>query len=218
MARQAGFTLVEVLVWTVLSAVVLGAAYSVYRMQAREFKVQENRLEAQEYAQAVIELMVREIRNAGSLPAGACTTTPANTKGIVTADIQTFRLVYDSNADTDCADADENITYAFDNTDCPTGYGNIKRNGEPLTDCNVPEGSANFSFTYYPKDCTVSFSPPVGSGTEACQAGNAGTLAAIRRVEIKLTVKSKNPDPVFGGQLTTTMTSNADLRNSGLAS
>jgi len=215
MARQAGFTLVEVLVWTVLSAVVLGAAYSVYRMQAREFKVQENRLEAQEYAQAVIELMVREIRNAGYDPrAVGCA-------GVVQANAQTLQFKYDANEASACDDTNENITYAFDNTGCPTGYGNIKRNGEPLTDCNVPEGSANFSFTYYPKDCVNNFSAPVGSGLGDCPAaagGNSGTLAAIRRVQVKVTVRSKNPDPVFGGQLTTTMTSNADLRNSGLAS
>jgi Tfp pilus assembly protein PilW len=199
-----------------LSVIVLGGAYSVYRVQAREFKVQDNRLEAQQYAQAVTDLMVREIRNAGSFPAGACTTSPANTAGIITANDQTFRFVYDADALNGCAAANENITYSFDTatSGCAENLGNIMRTDtntsatpQPLTDCNVPTGTTNFSFAYYDKDSNL-FATPVASAN----------LANIKRVKVTVTVKSKNADPVFGGQLTTTMTSNAELRNGGLAS
>lgn len=205
--RQRGFTLVELLVSMLLTFIVMGAIYSVYRVQTHSVKAQENRMEAQEYARAVLDLMVREIRNAGYFPVGACTTTPANTNGIVTADAQSFQFVYDANAANGCADADENITYAFSTTGCPTGFGDITRNGSALTDCNVPTGAANFSLTYYPIDSTTAYSTPVA----------AGNLGSIQRVLITLTVQSKYPDAEFGGgQLNATMTSNADLRNRGL--
>ena len=110
---------------------------------------------------------------------------------------------------------------------CPGGFGNITRKeganaAQPLTDCNVPTGTANFSFTYYPQNCSNNFLAPVGSGSASCPGTpgvNARTLVAIQRVQITLTVQSKNPDSQFGGQqLDATMTSSVDLRNRGLPS
>lgn len=211
--RQKGFTLVELLVSILLTSIIMGAIYSVYRVQTHSAKAQENRLEAQEYARAVLDMMVREIRNVGYLPVGACATTPANTNGIIAAESQRFQFVYDSNAANGCGDADENIEYRFDTTNCPAGFGNIMRkttvpaSDQPLTDCNVPTGAANLSFTYYPKDSTTAYATPVASAN----------LGSIKRISISLTVRSKNPDAEFGGQLDATMTSNADLRNRGLS-
>jgi prepilin-type N-terminal cleavage/methylation domain-containing protein len=206
---HAGFTLAELLVSILLTSIIMAAVYSVYRMQTHTMKIQENRLDAQEYARSVLDLMVREIRNAGYFPVGACTTTPANTNGIITADSQTLRFVYDSNAANGCADADENIEYRFVQGSCPTGFGDIKRktvnpaNDQAMTDCNV---MSSFSLTYYAKDSSTPLSSPVA-------------LANIQRISISLTVQSKNPDPQFGGQqLNATLTSNVDLRNRGLPS
>lgn len=206
---HAGFTVIEFLVSLLLTSIIMAAIYSVYRVQTHTVKAQESRLEAQEYARAVLDLMVREIRNAAYFPVSACTTTPANTNGIITAASQTFRFVYDANAATGCADADEDIEYSFDTTGCPTGFGNIMRktivpaNDQAMTDCNVPTGTANFSFTYYAQDSSTPMSPVV--------------LANIQRVSISLTLQSTNTDTEFGGgQLNATMTSNTALRNRGL--
>jgi Tfp pilus assembly protein PilW len=49
---------------------VLGAVYTLYRVQTHSTKVEASRLEAQEYANAVLDLMVREIRNAGACSGG----------------------------------------------------------------------------------------------------------------------------------------------------
>lgn len=212
--------MIELLVSVLLTSIIMLAIYSVYRVQTHSAKVQENRLEAQEYARAVLDMMVREIRNAGYAPTGAACAV------VVSADSQSLQFRYDANADGDCGDTDEDITYAFSTTGCASGYGDITRkeganSAEALTNCNVPTGTSNFSFTYYPQDCSNNFSTPVGSGSSSCPASpgsNAGTLAAIQRVGISLTVQSKNPDTQFGGQLSATMTSNADLRNRGLPS
>ena len=110
---------------------------------------------------------------------------------------------------------------------CSGGFGNIMRKEDAnaaqlLTDCNVLIGTANFSFTYYPQNCSNNFLAPVGSDSASCPGTpevNARTLAAIQRVQITLTVQSKNPDSQFGGQqLNATVTSNVDLRNRGLPS
>ena len=212
MRREKGFTLVELLVSILLTSVIMGAIYSVYRFQTHSAKVQENRLEAQDYARSVLDLMVREIRNVGYFPVGACGS-PANTNGIVSADAQSFQFVYDANALNGCTDPNENITYAFATTGCAPGLGvgDITRKeganaAQAVTDCNVPIGPANFSFSYYPQDSTTAYATPVASGS----------LGSIQRVSISLTVQSKNPDTEFKGQLNATMTSNADLRNRGL--
>jgi prepilin-type N-terminal cleavage/methylation domain-containing protein len=197
--RQAGFTLVELLVSLVLSSVIMLATYSVYRVQMHTGKVQENRLVAQEYARNVVDMMVREIRNAGYAPTGApCAV-------VVSADAETIQFRYDANGNNVCTDPDEDITYSYVTigSGCAPGFGDITRNGNgnPLTECNV----TNLDMRYFRQD-----------GTEITRPVAAGDLPNIQRVLITLTVQSKNPDGVFGGQLNATMTSNADLRNRGL--
>jgi len=216
-ALPGGYSLIELLVTIVLSFIVMGAIYSVYRFQTRSLKVQENRMEAQRYVRSVLDLMVREIRNAGYDP------TVAGCAGIQIADAQRVQFRYDANANGVCTDLDENITYDFV-TGCATGLGNITRQegtnaAVAITDCNIPDDPGKFSLAYYPKDCSNNFSTPVGTGTAACPGtagGDAGTLVSVQRVKITVTGHSKNPDTDFGGQLKSTMTSNVDLRNIGL--
>ena len=222
---HAGFTLAELLVAMLLSSIIMGGVYSVYRMQSHTMKIQEKRLDAQDYARSVLDMMVREIRNAGYNPNGAVSATALGTNcaggavgapGVVTATATSFRFTYDFQGTTTgsvpngtCDNADEDITYALDAT-CSGGgsLGNITRNGSanPLTDCNVVTNS--FTISYFKQDGT-SLTAPV----------TAGNLALIQRVQITLTVQSKNPDSQFGGQqLNATMTSSVDLRNRGLPS
>ncbi|TMB70333.1 MAG: prepilin-type N-terminal cleavage/methylation domain-containing protein [Deltaproteobacteria bacterium] len=218
---HAGFTLAELLVSMLLSSIIMGGVYSVYRMQSHTMKIQEKRLDAQDYARSVLDMMVREIRNAGNNPKGAtgganCAGGSAGAPGVVTATATTFRFTYDFQGTTagsvpngTCDNADEDITYAFDTT-CSGGgsLGNITRNGSsnPLTDCNVVTSS--FTISYFKQDGTSLTAPVTGTN-----------LALIQRVQITLTVQSKNPDSQFGGQqLDATMTSSVDLRNRGLPS
>lgn len=154
-------------------------------------------------------MMVREIRNAGYAPTGA------SCAGIVVAEAQTLQFRYDANADGDCNDPDEDVTYSY-----VAGSKDITRAANGGTAQSLTDGNAtNLQFTYYPQDCADSFSTPVGGGATACPSttgSNPGTLGAIQRVSVSLTVQSRNSDTEFGGQLTATMTSNADLRNRGL--
>jgi hypothetical protein len=183
-------------------------------VQTHSTKVEASRLEAQEYANAALDLMVREIRNAG-----ACS------GGIISAAKQNLRIAYDANGDSDCGDSNEDITFAFDATGCASGYGNITRTtlvpsqSQPLTDCNVPTGAGNFSFTYYPQQTSSSAPAPLCLST-GDPSGCSGTLNpnTVQRITISVIVHAKNPDAQFGGQLSATMTSNVDLRNRGSSS
>ena len=199
---ESGFSFPELLVSTILTLVLLGVTYGFFRVQAHTVKSQESRMEAQEYARAALDLMIREIRNSGSFPTGAACTNPANTEGIVTASAQSFQFVYDVDGDGNCNSANENITYSYD-----AGGQNITRkegttnDPQPLTVGNATD----LQFAYFEQGSNVAMNPVVP--------------ADIQRVQISLTVQSTNPDTEFGGgQLIATMTSSVDLRNRGIDS
>ena len=213
---RGGFTIIELLVSILLTSIIMGAIYSVYRVQTHSAKAQENRLEAQEYARSVLDMMVREIRNAAYNPLSAVAGDKcangvlAGAPNVFDAAATSLSFTYDFQGgvggvpDGDCNDSDEVITYTYDTSGCASGYGNVTRNGSgnPLTICNV----TSFDVRYFKQDGTE-LSRPVTT-----------ELPNIQRVMITLTVKSLKPDTEFGGQLTATMTSNADLRNRGLPS
>ena len=203
---QRGFTLVELMVAAGLSLFVLASMYGVFRSQTHTAKGQESRMEAQEYAMSVLDLMVREIRNTGYFPTTACN----NTGGIAAATATSFSFVYDRNNDGTCSGDDEVVVFAYDGT-------NVTRNGQALTDGNATA----FLFTYYPQQTTgtapapycVSLDNPSG-----CAGDLAANLISVQKIMISVTIQSKSPDVQFGGQSTITMSSGADLRNHGVPS
>jgi len=210
--NEEGFTVIEFFVAIFISLIVMGVIYSVFRLQTRTLKSQEKRMEAHQYTRSVLNLMVREIRNLGHFPRGQCTV-PANTDGIIVADKDLFHFVMDANANEDCGDPNEEITYRFDIAGCPAGFGNITRQdrsnaAQALTDCNVPVAAGDLLFAYYRKD-----NPNAYATTSPVAAGE---LANIQRLLVTVTVESKNPDSEFGGASTAVMRSNVDLRNRGL--
>ena len=93
-------------------------------------------------------LLVREIRNTGYFPTSSACTNIANTAGIVSADAQNFRLVYDTNSDGVC---EEDVAFTYDSANK-----NILRNGAPLTDGNATA----VQFTYYPQQTSGSAPAP----------------------------------------------------------
>ena len=212
----------ELLVSMILTLFFMGAVYSVFRVQARSVKSQESRLEAQEYARAVLDLMVREVRSAGYNPTEATNGTECadgvnpGVPGIVVANAQTLQFTLDFDGDGDCSGPNEDFTFAYN-----AGNQDITRAIDGGAAQSLTDGNATaLQFTYLPQDCTNNFSTPIGGGAAACPGtagGNAGTLAAIQRISIALTVQSQNPDTEFGGGvLDAEMESNVELRNRGL--
>jgi Tfp pilus assembly protein PilW len=200
--------MVEFLVAILLTSVIMGAIYSVYRVQTHSVKAQETRLEAQEYARAVLDMMVREIRNAGYNPATGTPPhplTPCNdgsNKGVYTATATKFEFRYDIDADGDCAEANERITYDYDSTNKDVTRAVDGGTAQALTDGNA----TSLDLRYFKQD-----------GSEISRPVSATDLPNIQRVLILLTVQSKNTEAGFGGgTLIATVISNADLRNRGL--
>jgi Tfp pilus assembly protein PilW len=191
--EQGGCTLVELLVSMMLTLFFMGAVYSVFRVQARTVKSQESRLEAQEYARAVLDVMVREIRNAGYTVSGtACA-------GVVTATAQTLQIRLDTDDDGDCGGPNEDITYTYNGANQDITRAVDGGGAQNLTDGNATA----LQFTYYAQDSTTAMSPIVA--------------ADIQRVEISLTIQSQSPDTEFGGGvLDVEMDSNVELCNRGL--
>lgn len=219
---QAGFTLPELLISALLTSIVLLAFYSLYRVQLHTVKAQENRLEAQEYARATLDMMVREIRNVGYFPVtltDLVNCSPAQ-GGIVTAGPQTFSFNLDADGNGNCVGANERITYAFSG-------GNITRVADGGAAESLTDGNATtLQFIYYPQQIGATAPPPYCFATAGdlivngvtCNGIVIANLPNIQRVSISLTVQSKNPDAEFGGSIAATMTSNVELRNRGLSS
>jgi type II secretory pathway component PulJ len=206
--KQTGFTLVELLVAMGFSLAILASIYGFLRAQTHTTKGQESRMEAHEYAMAVLDFMVREVRNTGYFPNnGTPCTNVGNTGGIVAASVDSFRLVYDTNNDGVC---DQDVSFTYDGANR-----NILRNGVALTDNNATA----VAFTFFPQQ-TSGTAPPPYCFSAGVPSGCSGMLAAnwanVQTIAISVTLQAKSQDIQYGGQSTITMSSTADLRNHGL--
>ncbi len=204
MEKRNGFTLIETMVAMFMLSITMAAFYSVYRMQTRSLKGQENRLQAQQTARSALDFLVRELRNARYNPAGEddgddCGDGVDGKPGIIAATATTIHFSYDADGDGDCDGVGENIKYSFAGKDITrTADGN----DEVLTDENVKENDG-LTLAYFAQDGTPLTTFPL----------SAADRDSIKRVSITVKIESNNMDDKFGGALTATMTTNVDLRN-----
>jgi Tfp pilus assembly protein PilW len=205
---QRGFTLSELLVAAGLSLAVMASIYGLFRSHSHTIKGQESRMEAHEYAMAILDVMVREIRNTGYFPSAACNATG----GVASATATSFSFIYDKDNSGTCSGDDEVVAFAYDSVSK-----NVTRNSQELSDGNVTA----VQFTYYPQQTSITAPAPFCFSTgnpSGCSGTLSSSLSAIQKIAISITVQSKNPDVQFGGQSNITMSSSADLRNHGLPS
>jgi len=203
MEKRNGFTLIESMVAMFMLSITMAAFYSVYRMQTRSLKGQENRLEAQQTARSALDFMVRELRNARYNPtnkndlASCGVGGAAGRPGILVAEDDKLHFSYDTGNE-DCAGAGENVKYWLNGNDLIRTTGG---NDEELTDGNV--ATNGLTLEYFAQGSTIPFTFPL----------DAADRDSIKRVSITITIVSKNPTDESGGVLTATMTTNVDLRN-----
>ena len=109
---NSGFTLVELLIVLVLSAIIMTVVYAAYTMQKRTYTAQTDVSETQQNARAGLDLFVREIRMAGY---DKLTTANA---GITTATATTFAFTADLNENGSVlagpTNPDENVSLSID--------------------------------------------------------------------------------------------------------
>ena len=201
LSKHYGFTLIETIVAMLMLSITMAAFYSVYRMQTRSLKGQENRLEAQQTARSALDFMVRELRNARYNPTDEedgddCGDGADGKPGIVTATATTIHFSYDANGNGDCDDAGENVKYSFAGSD-------ITRTADGSAEA-VTDGNAT--------GLTLAYFDQAGNQLTAVPL-SAADRDKIQRVSITVIIDSKNMADKFGGALSATMTTNVDLRN-----
>ena len=172
-----GFTLIELLLVMVLGLVILGAVLNTLVSQNRTNAVQQEVAYAQQNVRAAMDLMVREIRNAGYDPEDN------GFEAIKTATSDSIRILSNISGDDEAGDPDdanEDVTYAVDDSD-PLNI-KLTRNGNRIVDF-----LNGLQFGYVLEDGTM-LNPPGAPLTQAQRAD-------IRGVLIGLSVRTENKDP-----------------------
>jgi prepilin-type N-terminal cleavage/methylation domain-containing protein len=207
--RNRGFTLVELMVAMTLGLIVLWAVLKIVIGQTRANAVQQQVVYAQQNVRAGMDLMAREIRNAGYNPTNA-----SGFQGILAASGNYIRIQSDMNRDgdtedprstdpdfggapaaPDLEDPHEDMTYKLDNLTLLRG----ERINDPATfskaapapwtaeDVTMVENVIGLQFGYILEDGTV-LDPP-GAELTAEQMSN------VRTVIIRLGVQTEKRDP-----------------------
>jgi len=199
-----GFTLIELVLAVGMLTITMAAFYSVFRMQTRSLKGQENRLEAQQTARAALDFMVREIRNARYNPrdendGDSCGAGAAGRPGIVEATDKIIHFSYDWSGNGHCTEDNENIKFTIADDDITRQADGGAE--EPLTDENADTDGSILAYFDQAGGQLTSF--PL----------NAADRDAIHRVQITIKIDSKHKAAKFGGDVTAEMTTNVVLRN-----
>jgi len=210
--NKRGTTLLEQLIALLLGAIVITSLYGFYRTELFHLLSQEARAITLEDARGAMDIISRDLKNAGSWGTGSV---PSERGGnddpegdadtvcnrIYRATRSLIHIQMDLNGNDTCADTDprENIRYelAGSTATCP-GAAVIRRNGDCLVS-NVSTPAPNRLFTYYDvNDAELGDSPP---------------LLAIKRIRIEFAVEVKNPDPKVQGKIASSLSSSVELRN-----
>jgi type IV pilus assembly protein PilW len=188
-----GFTLIELLVAMGLGLVVLGAVLKVFVSQNRTNVAQQEVAYAQQNVRAAMDLMAREIRNAGYDPEDN------NFEAIKTATSGSIRILSNLSGDDEAGDPNdpnEDVTYTVN------GSNQLTRSGNRMVDF-----VNNLQFGYVLKDGTV-LDPPGAALT-------AEQRADVRTVIIRLGVRTENPDRDTGDFRVRNLMSRVRIRNMG---
>jgi len=189
-----GFTLIEMVVALGLSLVTVGAVYSLYVSELKAQYVREDRLEMQQQARVVMDVISRELLMAGYDPRGV------NHDGDLSNDFQGIsydpgRLIIkaDLNGNGLIVDANESIIFVFD-ASTQTLRRNTGGGNQPFG-----ENIESFIVEYFDKGGN----PTVDS-------------VSIQQVKITVTARTENPDLNYapnGGYRTVTLRSRLTPRN-----
>ncbi len=198
-----GFSLIELILTMTILLVVLGLAATLFSKSLGVKQRESSRTDALTAAQAALNVMSREISNAGYGLKTTAGNDPSN--GIVIADSNQQKLHFLSNIqnnNTATTDRDENITYFFDpNTQSILRYdANANGVGSPETSIIINRISS-VNYLYY--DYIGSNSTPTQSNTPSENTG---------RVRVTITVELENVQGQTNNQ-SVVLTSDITLRN-----
>jgi Tfp pilus assembly protein PilW len=210
--NSSGVTLVEQLVALLLGSIVITSLYGFYRAELFRAISQEAKTSTLEDARGALDIIVRDLRNAGSWGTGSAPpegggaddlNNDADTvcNRVYAASGGMIHIQMDLNGNGNCADTEPREIIRYELTGptatCP-GASIIRRNGDCLV-ANVKTAAAGKLFTYYD-----------AAGSDL---GDAPAPTAIKRIRIAFAIQVKNPDPQIGGNMTSTLSTSVELRN-----
>ena len=192
-SRQ-GFTLIEMVVALGLSLVTVSAVYSLYINELKAQKVREDRLEMQQQARVVIDMVSRELLMAGYDPRGVNNDVDlTNDFQGITYDPNRLIIKADLNGNGLIVDPNESITFVYD----PKTY-TLRRN----------TGGGNQPFGENIESFLVEYLAQDGNPTL--------NSASIQQVKVMVTARTEHPDPKYilnGGYRTIALHSRLTPRN-----
>jgi type II secretory pathway component PulJ len=207
--EERGFTLIEMMITTIIWIVVLFALYSVFDMSLTAFRVGNNKVEAVEEARLGVERMEREIRQAYAFNRGATPTPDTRLFEIWTPtqirfgnDLDGDRKSGPTAGECPTQNACELISYSV-----VAASGTLMRTSggfapQPMVE-NVDYVDANntgLRFQYFQRDGTTEVVPGVGDEAD---------IGAVR-IELEVRVEGGNVQ-----DSTQTLTTDVALRNRG---
>src|SRR6266542_5076666 len=207
-----GVTLIEQLMSLLIGSVLITALYGYFRAELYRLLVLETKTATLEDARGALDIMIRDLKNAGSWGTGSA---PVEVGGaddpnndadtvcnrVYAASASIIHVQMDLNGNGNCADTDprENIRYELTGpTSTCAGPTIIRRNGDCLV-ANVVPTMVGKVFSYYD-----------ANGTDL---GNTPAPDAIKRVKISFTVRVKNPDPRATDTLASVISGGIEFRN-----
>ena len=219
-----GFTVVEMLIYTIVFLIVMGGMYSLFITNSKSYTSQENKMTMNQDFRAAIDLMVREIRMAGY--------NPTNAVGIGFQTDADDRFNTDSNSLHFTMDIAGGINDGADND----GDGNV----DEADEAGMSDGAtddANEIIRYYVYDSNklgrdtggAGYPQPVienvtsllfsyifadgDQGVPGFQGDGTDGLADIRTVIITLQAESPDTDPITRKKKTRTQIIRVNVRN-----
>ena len=178
--HRGGFTLVELLVSTAISLVVLAAIAGTFTAQTRQNSAEEQLGQMQQNVRAALDLMMREVQMAKYDP--AATAFPTGTFGVTYSSSQLqIKSDLDGNGtlDTISSGTVENIVYAYDSTNLRI----TRQLGSAGTAQVLADNITAFTVNYYD-----------ANGSAVTSSTNSGD---IRKVTISITARTSKPDPSY---------------------
>ena len=207
-----GALLIENMVAVLLGSAMMISLYGYFRSEIHNALIVGTKTAVLEDARAALDMIVRDLKNAGSWGTGNLPVETGNgddpaldadsvCNRIYTATPSLIHVQMDLNGNGTCADVEprENIRYelAGPTATCP-GHYVLRRNGDCLVADVVP-GSHGGVFTFFDRN--------------GVDLGTAPDRNAIKRIRIEFAVQTKNPDPKRSTKLSSSVSSSIELRN-----
>lgn len=205
--NQAGISMVEIMVVLVLISIITAGMFFLFNRAGRQLRTQSMVADIQTVGSIAFFLIGRDIRRAGSNPAGALGYDVGAPIPFGVADATHLQILADLNGDGDITDDEEDITYEYiDNDPDIDGNDTIRRTS-----------GSNETFITNVYDFELSY---IMSNNVTCNSNNvppdcvnATPTSDIRMVILKFEVGGEQRDPNTNRIITRSFETTIGLRN-----